>query len=106
MANMIAALFASIAFITVMVKVLLDSIHVGASDPIYILEISFFAAGVFGLIGFYLGRVLEEGKQVADSTKGKEREKDKELLIDDILIYDVGIQKKPEEKEETTEQPK
>lgn len=104
MSKIIATLFSSVAFISIMIKVLLNSINCGMADPVYILKISLFAALIFGVIGFYIGRVFEEGKESVDTGKIIVKEKDKELLIDDILIYDVGIQPKNlEKKEEQTQ---
>ncbi len=100
MPKLIAALFSSVALIIIMVKVLLNSIQAGMADPIYILKVSLFGALVFGLIGFYMGRVFEEGKEAVDDGKIIVKEKDKDLLIDDILIYDVGIPTKDSPKKE------
>lgn len=106
MSKLIAALFSSVAFITIMIKVLLDSIHAGMTDPIYVLQISLFGALVFGLIGFYIGRIFEEGKVAVDDGKIIIKEKDKDLLIDEVLIYDVGIPtKKSGKKEQVNEHP-
>jgi len=107
MSKLIALFFASMAFISIMIKVLLDSIHVGTTDPIYVLKISTFGALVFGVIGFYLGRIFEEGKQSIDSGEKIIKMRDKELLIDDILIYDIGVKhKKDKETQSDDNSPK
>lgn len=100
MSKIIATLFSSVAFISIMIKVLLNSINCGMSDPVYILKISLFGALIFGVIGFYIGRIFEEGREAVDDGKIIVKEKDKDLLIDDILIYDVGIKPKNLEKKE------
>lgn len=111
MPKIVATFFASVAFISIMIKLLLDSIHFGATDPIYILKMSFMGAGVLGLIGFYLGRIFEDGQRAVEMGKRYVRPPDKELFLDDILIYDIGVPvKKPEQHapkdEKTDEQPK
>lgn len=101
MSKLIAMLFSSTAFITILVKILIDSIKAGMTDPIYLLQMSLFGALVFGVIGFYIGRVFEEGKEAIEDGKVILKEKDKELLLDDVLVYDIGV---PTTKEEELEE--
>lgn len=100
MNKLFATLFASLGFIIVLGKLLYCFWPTGEIDAIYILEVSIFAGAVFGLIGYFLGKVfdLSEKPDLIHDEFGNK--KDEELLIDDILIYDIGIKHKKDENKE------
>lgn len=103
MNRLFATLFSSLGFIIVLGKLFYSSWPTGEINPIYVLEISIFAAVVFGLLGYYLGKVFDLSEKADADTDVLGNKKDNDLLIDDILIYDIGIQHKTEDmKEENT----
>jgi len=106
MNKLFATLFASLGFIIVLGKLFYCFWPTGEIDAVYILEISILAAVVFGLIGYYLGKTFDLSEKDDGEHDVLGNKKDDELLIDDILIYDIGIKHKKEEKkdENTTEQ--
>lgn len=105
MAKKLAVFFASLAFLVIVANLLLNVLFLpdGVADPVYLLKTSVFGAAVFGLIGFYLGRICDEGKEVAESDEAPVKAKDKELILDNILMYDIGVNLKPKAKKEDAE---
>ncbi len=97
MNRLFATIFASLGFIIVLGKLFYSFWPTGEINAVYVLEISIFAGLVFGLIGYYLGKVfdLSEKSDTEEDVLGNK--KDDELLIDDILIYDIGVQHKKED---------
>lgn len=100
MNKILATSFASLGFILVLAKLIYCSWETGSFDSLYFLEMSIFSAAVFGLIGYYLGKVMD----LSEKTDGVQdvfgNKKDDELLIDDVLIYDIGVKHKKEDKKE------
>ena len=99
MSKSLAAFFASVAFIVVLSNLFWDFLPLGTTDPLYFLKVSCSAAFVFGTIGFYIGKIFEAARKVVDTEEFSSKQKDKELLIDDILIYDIGVKNINEEKD-------
>jgi hypothetical protein len=98
--------FASVAFFIILMVLNFDLINKGISDPIYVLKIASFAAVVFGIIGNKLGKIFEQGWIVAENNPKdiQEKIKDKELIIDDILVYDIGVKKKKQGQDDNKEE--
>ncbi|MEI8378378.1 MAG: hypothetical protein WCF95_07565 [bacterium] len=104
MNRLFATQFASLGFIIVLGKLFYSLWPTGEINPIYVLEMSLFAAVVFGIIGYFLGKVFDLSKKSEFEEDVFGNKKDAELLIDDVLIYDIGIKNRKEEekKEEPT----
>lgn len=102
--------FASTAFVAMVGYLYIKSILYGTISPLYILFQGLFAAIVFALIGFFLGRIFEEGRddeEVEEDEQAKiKKQKQENILIDDILIYDIDIPRKKEKKEEISKDEK
>jgi len=101
--------FGSLSFVVMVCYLYLSSILHGTLSPLYILSQGILASIVFAIIGFFLGRIFEEGRddeELEEEEQAKiEKEKQNNVLIDDILIYDIDIPiKKPEQKDEIKEE--
>lgn len=105
MSRLFATLFASLGFIIVLGKLFYSLWPTGEINALYVLEMSIFAAVVFGVIGYFLGKVFDLSEKSESEHDIFGNKKDNELLIDDILIYDIGIKDKKEDaKKETLEE--
>jgi hypothetical protein len=103
MNKLFATLFASLGFIIVLGKLFYSFWPTGEINALYVLEISILAAAVFGIIGYFLGKVFDLSHKSDNEHDVLGNKKDDELLIDDILIYDIGVKHKKEDtKEENT----
>lgn len=100
MSKLYATLFGSLGFIIMLWKLIYCFWPTGEMDSIYMLEISILSGAVFGLLGYYLGRTFDLSKKTDAELDVLGNKKDDELLIDDILIYDIGIKHKKDEKKE------
>ncbi|MDD3419782.1 MAG: hypothetical protein PHE78_04170 [Candidatus Gastranaerophilales bacterium] len=105
MSRKVAMFFASLSFVIMLIYLSVDLAYEGISDPVYVLKLSSFSAVVFAFIGYYLGKVFDAGKEVSESNPKALKEKDKELIIDDILVYDIGVKRNNESKQEDTSSP-
>lgn len=94
----LGSLFASIAFILLGGKVFIKLMSTDISDVIYILQVAGLGAIAFGLFGYWMGSIMQTAKDYFVENREKFQEKDQELLIDDLLSYDIGIRHKPKEK--------
>lgn len=104
MSKTLASLFASLAFILIGGRVFLSLMSTELSDVIHIIKIAGMGAIAFGIIGYFMGELLNIGKDYYDNNKGAFKRKDKELLIDDLLTYDIGVRHTPKEVKEESEE--
>lgn len=103
MSKTLASLFASLAFILIGGKVFIKLMSTNISDILYILQVAGIGAIAFGLFGHWMGSIMQTAKDNFVENRESFEEKDRELLIDDLLAYDIGVRHKPEEKIEKPE---
>ncbi len=86
----LAALLASLALVILGAKILLKANFFNLDVFFNLVAIAGSGAIVFGLLGFFIGRIIESSRP----KKIKRKADNSELLIDDLLVYDIGIEKK------------
>lgn len=94
----LALFFGSVALIILGSNILLKSNYLNLDVFFYFIKVAGGGAIVFGLIGYFMGRIIENSKTDNNmSQQDKHTLKNDDLLIKDLLVYDIGIEKKEKE---------
>ena len=96
----LALFFGSVALIILGSNILLKSTYLNLDVFFYFMKVAGGGAVVFGVIGYFMGRIIENSKiDKSISSEEKHTLKNDDLLIKDLLVYDIGIEKKEKEGE-------
>ena len=76
----LALFFGSVALIILGSNIMLKSTYLNLDVFFYFMKVAGGGAVVFGILGYFMGRIIEN-------------------LIKDLLVYDIGIEKKEKEAE-------
>ena len=96
----LALFFGSVAFIILGSNILLKSTYLNLDVFFYFMKIAGGGAIAFGIIGYFMGRIIENSKNNKNLYQENNHTlKNDDLLIKDLLVYDIGIDKKEKEAE-------
>ena len=96
----LALFFGSVALIILGSNIMLKSTYLNLDVFFYFMKVAGGGAVVFGILGYFMGRIIENSKKDKINTQeNKHTLKNDDLLIKDLLVYDIGIEKKEKEAE-------
>lgn len=95
----LALFFASLALLVLGVNIFIHANYFNLDVFFHFLEVALTGSIVFGVIGYFMGRIIETSHISKNKKANQHSLKNNELLIDDLLVYDIGIEKKEEKKE-------
>ena len=96
----LALFFGSVALIILGSNIMLKSTYLNLDVFFYFMKVAGGGAVVFGILGYFMGRIIENSKKDKINTQeDKHTLNNYDLLIKDLLVYDIGIEKKEKEAE-------